>query len=345
MTANWLEIRLRPRGPFHLGERGVGLEETAELIHSDTLFGALCWAWTLYYGSDLSTFLRPFQAGDPPFLISSAFPYAGGVHLVPRPEAGISVAGDEERAYRIVKADWISLSLLIEAARGPIPGDRMISVWEESAFLLQEDQAMLPESLKGDPGSRPWTIARLPRVTLDRVSHSSEIFHSGALQFAPDCGLYLWAQLRSPQAKEELETLFRLLADEGLGGERSCGYGQFQPTFTEVKLPPPLVQREVGAWLLLSLYNPDARELETLDLRRSAYTLIRRRSWVCSPQARALQTAALSYFAEGSVIALKDGASPQGRLVEVLPVRPGIPHSVYRNGLAFAIPWCVPEED
>jgi len=33
---------LRPRAPFHFGERGVGLEETGEVCRSDTLFGALC---------------------------------------------------------------------------------------------------------------------------------------------------------------------------------------------------------------------------------------------------------------------------------------------------------------
>ncbi len=35
-------VTLEPRGAFHLGERGVGYEETSEMVHADTLFGALC---------------------------------------------------------------------------------------------------------------------------------------------------------------------------------------------------------------------------------------------------------------------------------------------------------------
>lgn len=339
----WLEIRIQPRGPFHLGERGVGLEETAEFIHSDTLFGALCWAWTLYHGHDLSTFLEPFQAGNPPFLISSAFHYAGDVHLLPRPQTGISIKGDEEKAYKIGKGVWISLSLLTEAARGPISGDRVIPVWEESTFLLEDDHSRLPETLRSRKDSRPWTVTRVPRVSLDRISQSSEIFHAGRLEFAPKCGLYLWAQLRSPQAKRELETLFRLLGDEGLGGERSCGYGKFEPIFTDTE-PPDFVERQTSAWLLLSLYNPSPGELEALDLRRSAYTFVRRKSWVYSAQSRSLQTATLSHFAEGSVLVYKQATSLQGRLVEALSAGPGIPHPVYRNGLAFALPWQARED-
>lgn len=343
MTTKWLEIRLTPSGPFHLGERGVGLEETAEFIHSDTLFGALCWAWTLYHGREVSGFLEPFLAGDPPFVISSAFPYAGDVHLLPRPR-GVSLSKDEEEASRLRKGGWVSLALLAEAAEGPVDEGRLLPMWEESAFLLEDDPSGLPAALRGPNGFRPWAITRLPRVSLDRASHSSEIFHAGCLRFAPDCGLYLWAQLRNPHASAELEPLFRLLGDEGLGGERSCGYGQFRPFFLEIE-PPAFSRTETGAWLLLSLYNPDPRELEALNLRRSAYALIRRKSWVCSPQSRALQTATVQHFSEGSVLVLKDKGSPQGRLVEVLSAGGAIPHPVYRNGLAFAVPWRAPEED
>ena len=36
--------------PLHLGERGVGLEETNVIAHADTLFSALCVAYRERYG-------------------------------------------------------------------------------------------------------------------------------------------------------------------------------------------------------------------------------------------------------------------------------------------------------
>ena len=44
--------RLCPTAPIHLGERGIGMEETSEVIHSDSLFGALSCAWSTLHGDD-----------------------------------------------------------------------------------------------------------------------------------------------------------------------------------------------------------------------------------------------------------------------------------------------------
>ena len=35
---------LKPRGPMHFGERGVGVETASVVFHADSLFSALCHA-------------------------------------------------------------------------------------------------------------------------------------------------------------------------------------------------------------------------------------------------------------------------------------------------------------
>jgi CRISPR/Cas system CSM-associated protein Csm4 (group 5 of RAMP superfamily) len=55
----WVGYRLIAKSPFHLGERGIGLEETSLSLHADTLFSALC--LTLREtGIDLSALLGQF---------------------------------------------------------------------------------------------------------------------------------------------------------------------------------------------------------------------------------------------------------------------------------------------
>ena len=62
--------RLCPTAPIHLGERGIGMEETSEVIHSDSLFGALSCAWSTLHGDDeLEALIEEFMKGEATFVI------------------------------------------------------------------------------------------------------------------------------------------------------------------------------------------------------------------------------------------------------------------------------------
>lgn len=324
-------IKLKPKAPFHLGERGVGLEETSEIIHSDTLFGALCWCWTLLTGQEPEEFLRPFREGHPPFVFSSAFPFWAEILFVPRPLMPLPVDGNEEFKRDAQKADFLSLKALQEMGRRTVPQQELKLIAHKRLLVLQSEAL-------GDVDKKPWTVMQVPRVALDRVTSASEIFHTGRLTFAEGCGLYLLVRVFESDWEPKLKALFKLLGDEGLGGERSCGYGFFTPEFSELELDLPATRR----YLLLSLCNPrDERELEHFDLERSSYRLVRRRSWVFSARAKNFQTSAVIYCAEGSVLQARGQESLRayGRLVEVLRAGEGVPHSVYRNGLGFFLNW------
>ncbi len=79
MNAETLLVKLKFRAPVHLGEVGIGVEETSTYACSDTLFSGLCHAWKLAYGEpalvELLDQFKSIKDEEPPFLISSAFPY------------------------------------------------------------------------------------------------------------------------------------------------------------------------------------------------------------------------------------------------------------------------------
>jgi CRISPR-associated protein Csm4 len=330
-----LLIKLKAKAPFHLGERGVGIEETSEIVHSDTLFGALCWCWTLLTGEEPEEFLRPFREGRPPFLFSSAFPFWGEMLFVPRPLAPLPVEGTEEFKQDVQKVDFLSLRAVAEMGRRTIPHQDLKLLAGKRLLVLSKEAQQLDNTDKA-----PWAVIQVPRVALDRVASASEIFHAGRLVFAEKSGLYLLVRILDPDALavQKLQALFRLMGDEGLGGERSCGYGFFTPDFQEIELNVPQTSQQ----LLLSLYNPkNSQELEGLDLSRSAYKLVRRRGWVFSTRAKNLQTQSVNFFVESSVFrrSKPEYSSVWGRLVEVLQAGTDVPHPVYRNGLGFFIGW------
>ena len=70
---------------FHFGKHGLGQEETLIHLPSDSLFAALAARLAALKGSQaVAEWMQPFCDGDPPFVLSSAFPFAGKVRFFPR---------------------------------------------------------------------------------------------------------------------------------------------------------------------------------------------------------------------------------------------------------------------
>lgn len=76
--------RLKFHNGLHVGDQNITLEESAVRVSSGTLFAALV-AVVRKMGLDPDDFVAPFLAGEPPFLLSSAFPVAGDVRFFPLP--------------------------------------------------------------------------------------------------------------------------------------------------------------------------------------------------------------------------------------------------------------------
>jgi len=354
-------LRLKPLAPFHLGERGVGVEETTDLAHSDTIFSALCWTWSLLYGEEaLVGLLQRFAHGDPPFLISSSSPYAGDLRFLPKPS--VPPRGFPEERRRLKKVRFVSSSVFARLAEGEVPQEPILiqdgQIWLEKGELSLLPASTLDQSLlanylreRSQLGEmekptdeeyspycrRLWSIEEKPRVAIDRLTSASEIYYFGDVTFAKACGPYFLVRFLDEDEglRERFFGSLRLLGDEGLGGGRSAGRGLFELMEPEeMDLPDVKSDR----FVTLSLLNPkDAGELASLlDEKGIAYGLITRRGWVYSAQARNLWRKRVTMFAEGSALCGRaDGY--YGRLVKVLDQGGVVPHDVYRYGYAFPV--------
>ncbi|MGQ9787501.1 MAG: type III-A CRISPR-associated RAMP protein Csm4, partial [Anaerolineae bacterium] len=191
-------------------------------------------------------------------------------------------------------------------------------------------------------------VTRVPRVTVSRITSASEIFHAGRVSFASDCGLWFGVQWRSPDAplgqatfRSTVERLLTLLGDDGLGGERTTGYGAFrwQRAAAPLTLPDPLPGAPA---LLLSRYHPRAAELPDVLTHAWGYTLTAVGGWLRTWDAAAQRRRRIWLVHEGGVVH-NVGTSPWGDVVDVRPVyrNPGsvrwLEHPVWRYGLALAI--------
>jgi len=353
-------------GGFHIGTRGVNLEEAGISIPSDTLFAALldCLSRT---GADLDEFIRGYQT-DPPFLLTSAFPYVGKLRFYPMPVDSARLFGPQKTVQygkRLGRIRYLSEGLLKEALSSGrledwlFPEDeddepqKGVTLQEHNLWLKVEEIPQLPKAFQYREGRRHamprldvWKTDQVPHVTLDRITSASNIFHAGRMEFEDECGLWFGVQWRRPQAdfsgkkfQAAFEKGFHILSEDGLGGERSTGQGAFSYRQMETASLPDAKSGQLA--YLLSRFHPTSLEAQAaLADPKSAYKLSAVSGWLRSFGSPAQRRQRLFLVESGSLIRAGEGIL--GDLVDVRPRYDGklaVPHPVYRLGLALAAGW------
>jgi CRISPR-associated protein Csm4 len=307
---------------MHLGEREGWLEGTDILPSSDTLFSAFCNGYRLLFGeADLSDLLYAFVDGRIPFRLSSAFPHWRGMHFFPVPLNQIVAEKDVKKIRWVEQSDW-------ERLLGGMAIEEVI----KTAQYIPKPKG-IGEGKDADSPSEPWKIWEVPRVGLDRRSnHPGErYFQFGQVHFRPDASFFFLADVENEDIWYQLKAVWRLLADEGLGGDRSVGKGLYHsPDFSTLSLDVPDFAENQA---LLSLFYPSSSEEGIVG--NGYYEFIERKGYLYSPAAQSLRRKGVRFFKTGSVF---PSARPlSGRLVDVTPEIFEL-HRVYKCGIALSVP-------
>jgi CRISPR type III-A-associated RAMP protein Csm4 len=259
------------------------------------------------------------EAEEPACRLSSLFFFGGRTLFVPPPESLWPPPASPRLRWKAAR--FVPISLVAELAQGkPLVEDR----WEIDGRS---------ESLISAGTTPPLRVAERRRAVVDRETPGSVLPHPAAcLEFAPNGGLWTVAVFSSDGARAawdpKLRAAFRLLADEGIGGERSSGWGraesiEFQSGPFPQILSSSFPAADVGAgYWLLSLFSPAAGD--AVDWTRGSYRLTER---------AARGSARVRMAAEGSVI--HSATPPRGQVVRL--GRPSREESL-RAGFAVAVP-------
>ncbi len=292
---------------LHIAPHELSLDETLPTIPSDTLFSALVHGW-LRRGGDPNHWLEPFVQSKPPFLLTSAFPWVHDQPWFPKPLSF-------QPSPKWQALPFLPEPLFFRVAKGK---------------PLDEPPPELEET--------PWEVEQIPRVSLDRITLRSNLFHIARVRFPAGCGLWFgvaWLnhEMRcgSLSFREALELALAELTETGIGGDRGLGYGRFSfQHVDDVTWPDPVTALGV----LLSRLWPKPKEVELL--RGS-------RAWRLTEVGGFAETAVghvrrlrVRLVAEGSVVP----SVVKGGLVNVAPEDFAKKHHpIWRYGLAFLYPW------
>jgi CRISPR-associated protein Csm4 len=323
------------RGWLHINENASSSREaTLEWIPSDTLFSALVSTWAAQ-GVDVEQRLDSFLGeAAPPFKITSLFPRAGKVRFYPAPPRLPSYAQEQvSDGKSLRKIRWISQGVLDALSNAdPLEGKRNLihhsTVWLTSAELASVGES-LPEEEDGDVAL--WKKQIVPRVVVDRQSQASNLFHTGRVSFGEGCGLWFAVSGEAEWVRGAL----LILQDNGLGGLRSLGHGQFSFNETQSELP----QAKQGWGYLLSRYAPatSVEIMETLQASASAYRFTTVGGWCQDDLGHAWRRRSMRMVEEGALLP----AQARGCLRDLRPLKPeewlGEQRPVWRYGLAYLI--------
>jgi len=308
---------------LHISSDPLSIKKPELMIHSDTLFSAVVNSYMELFGNAEDINEEFFL--NPPFTVSSAFPYYKGTLFLKKPSLRLKISEKKRVNLRkkIKKAQFTSVDLF----RHIISGDEL----EEEIFF--EDVFMSNAPID----KRIMKTMEIPHSMISRRTNQSQIYYTTVVKFHRSAGLLFLARFRGEEAKYKFEAALMLLGDSGIGGDRTNGCGMFDFSVENLNAD---FENDGEYFVTLSLYHPTRNEIEKGILKNSHYNFVKRQNWIFSKKAQPIRSKSVRMFAEGSVF--KNHLDVQGNAVNTTPTLleedNKLGHKIYRYGLLFKIP-------
>jgi len=279
-----ITFRCRPGAQFHFGkialDENTSLDDTSHLLHSDTLASAF--VETAFRALDdivAQKVLSDFEKGT--VRVSSLFwqlhlPGNRVVHFLPKPvsfetvdaqplkNAGSKPPAEIKQADRkdILRARFISKGVW-EA--GIEPKD-----WAEKCIVLQREFVLTREeagglSAKDAKKLKLYHTPSWPKVAVHKLTREDSLYFQTNVQVAkladyglPQAGVHFYFLLESKDAaaRDRICNLARIIADDGIGGERSVGCGELEGSDAPKPFQITPSEHRKGLFCSASLISP-----------------------------------------------------------------------------------------
>ncbi len=296
---------------------------------SYTIFGAISWAYSLLYGEEkLNNLLNKYRDGEIPFILSSILPREEDRYYFPKPNLKAKRVENSDDDYKkLKKISYIDFELMKQVLENKIKNE----------LELNEQLKKKIEESKGSLASKD----AIPHASIDRLYGTTE--GSGQLFFEEVVAMsegYILIAIKNENIKKELETVFNLLQDIGLGGNRSVGYGRvifgkFEP-FPEIE---KYLKNKTDKFITLAPIIP---EKETYDLSNSYFDYFTFRGAIDNNydfKDVDIWKDKVIYLKEGSTLKVKKEKDIYGQFfnAKVIEEKDKNKKVIYQYGLAFPL--------
>jgi CRISPR-associated protein Csm4 len=230
-------------------------ESSLPPLSSDTIFGALIYSFSQLYPDEVDEVVDQFME-DPPFLISSSFPYIEADERLRFYPRIITEPGSYDpilfKKYKGVS--YIPEGLFLEWASGEADEEHIVNSMEKNrvygGLLIDGDKDIRFGEVEFEE----------PHNVVNRIERRTEgVFHLRRV-FYENMGRFFLVKFRDASFRSRLESALRFLADRGLGPDVSTGKGTFSFEFDRNPLPEYTGER----FVTLSRFIPAPSELESV---------------------------------------------------------------------------------
>jgi CRISPR-associated protein Csm4 len=288
-----------------------GEEESAGIIHSDTLFSSIVNEWgKMYPNRSIDDMVLSLNSEKPLFKISSAFPFFYGDYYLPTP-----IGTDELYCEKLKDVTFLELHDFLELIEGNHEKIRKRTFETKYDFII------------------PFTA---PRVSIDRITTASNPFYISGWSMKEGGGLYFLVDLKDESVKDELLFCIKMLGEIGIGADKSAGFGAFKAEISQIDNASEWVELfkerngENTAYYSLSLCCPTDNEEAKEAI---SYHILSRKGWIYSTSTpKQIKRRECRMFAEGSLFK----RLIKGKIADVTP-SDFTDHKVYRYGLGMIV--------
>lgn len=330
------------------------LERFFSKFSEGALFGSLVFAWKNLFPSEFNALMEQFYK-DPPLLISGAFPwieYEGREYFfIPKPllyrdlrRVSPSIT-DSDLLKDWKNLQWIPIDYLPRLIEKNFKSDDdLIDFVNEVLELHHKMNEMI-------------VIKRLMRTQIDRIKSESDLRNEVYVYFTNRSGIYYFMAKRECAEFNDsvlgsqsdffwkyIVSALNLIRDEGFGGKRSVGSGEFDLEIVEDGFEIPEYhgdENESGKyqWLLLSHYKPLRSEVDSIfeekNIPYSAWKFIEAQGRIAHPsRSITFIVPPSTYISFGSVLISRE--MPTGRCEKIL-ISKSEKIPIYRYGYAFPV--------
>ena len=268
-------------------------------LHSDTIFGAILSAISELYPEKMDDLLLKFK-DNPPFLVSSTFPYVSDgkekIRFFPKviESKNISPENDLEKddfddidnKKKYKKVDFMEEDLFFELASGDIKESDIISNLEN--YNIKSN--LLFKNTVKIKGKYKKTIT--PNNAINRITlESKAIFYSEGFEFS-NMGLFFLVEFREKEYEDMVYAAIKFLKDRGFGRDISVGKGHFDYEIDEDYCLP---YNSGTYFITLSRFIPSTEEIGKIN-KYSGYEIDSKRGKSFSGELRKQ----VRFFKEGS---------------------------------------------
>ncbi|WP_295593415.1 type III-A CRISPR-associated RAMP protein Csm4 [uncultured Methanobrevibacter sp.] len=199
-------------------------------LHSDKIFGAILSTLNDLFPSITDTVIKRFKQNNPPFLISSAFPFININNKKIRfyPKILLNDESDFNGDLEIIKnfddVKFLQEEIFFDIINGNLSFNQILNNYGN---YFQVDEFLLNQNIDIQELKNFSKRMIVSQNSINRLNNFFKVFYSEGIKYNDVHGLFFHISFFDEGFIEIFKAVLRLLKDRGFGSKISIGRGQF----------------------------------------------------------------------------------------------------------------------